>query len=332
MPHNFILTPDGTGAGLEVDLSTMAPWKPTIQQVRKIIQAYMIGGPQLTGIVPDEAMQFAPQQREVETIADMAFEAVRVGRLIDFGELPNTLIRDGGHRGGPLYAKGVLGQPFRDPWLLYHTWDERYSALYLINPCEPNKPNGDCEVVELEPAKFAGRETLTIGDRILYLPGQENPTMPDTYAARAAPSIWRYMPDSAAVMNRGGTPESAAAGNVLDPLMTCLMMLSTNGIERETIHADAKLQKSRARSGKPPIPSYDRVDSKPYVTAMMLRGRPRAGDNAGGTHASPVPHIRRGHLRTYASGVQSFIRDTLVNVTEDTRLSWLGRSHYEARR
>jgi len=332
MAHNFMLTPDGTGAGLEVDLSTMAPWKPTIQQVRKMIQAYMIGGPQLTGIVPDEAMQFAPRQNEVETISEMAFEAIRVGRLIDFGELPNTLIADGGRRGGPLYEKGVLCQPFRDPWLLYHTWDERHSAVYLINPCEPDKSNGDCEAVELEPAQFAGGGTLTIGDRLLYLPSQANPDKPNTYSARAAPSIWRFMPEAGEVMNRGKSPESAAAGNVLDPLMTCLMMLSTNGIERETIRANPKLQKSRLRSGKPPIPPYDRVNSKPYVTAMMLRGQPRAGESAGGTHASPVPHIRRGHLRTYASGVQSFIRDTLVNVTEDTKLSWLNRSHYEVRR
>jgi hypothetical protein len=318
----------GDGAFMECDLSTMAPWRPTIGQVRKIIESYLIGGPQLTGIVPEEAMQFAPRQREVELIGDMAFEAVKAGRLIDFGELPNALIKDGGHRGGPLYAAGVLNQPFRDPWLLYHTWDERNAAVYLINPCEPDRPNGDCEVVELEPAQFAGQGTLTIGDRILYLP---EPEKPDSYSARCAPSIWRFMPGAEAI-NNGEAPENAAAGNVLDPLMTCLIMLSTNGIERETVRVADKLQRARAKSGKPPIPPYDRVNSAPYVTAMMLRGRPRAGESLGGTHASPVPHIRRGHLRTYASGVQSFIRDTLVGVTEDTRLSWLNRSHYKVRR
>jgi hypothetical protein len=146
--------------------------------------------------------------------------------------------------------------------------------------------------------------------------------------------------DAAAVINNNLSPYAACAGNVLDPIVTGLMVLATKGIERETIAASEKLQKARRRSNKPPIPSYDRVNTALYVTAWSLGKTRVRGAERGGTHASPVPHLRAGHLRTYVSGRQTFVSDTLVNVSAATRqafksgkgdLSGLGlnRSHYE---
>ncbi|HEY2617480.1 MAG TPA: hypothetical protein VGI78_09105, partial [Acetobacteraceae bacterium] len=152
------------------------------------------------------------------------------------------------------------------------------------------------------------------------------------YHALPAPYALRFITDQVAraQINDGGTPGSAAAANVGDPLMTALLILNTRGVERETIAASEKLQKARRKSGKLPIPSYQRVNAAPYVTAIQMRGKARArGEDQGGTHASPVPHLRIGHPRTYADGHVTFIRDTLVNVEASQRAEFLRtRSHY----
>jgi hypothetical protein len=231
----------------------------------------------------------------------------------------------GGNRGGPLYTKGLIGNPFREPWLFMHTW-EGATAVYLVNLLERDKPaGGECEIVELNPARLEGFNALMMGDRVFLEP---RPDEPQKYHAHAIPSIWRYLPGMEA-MNGGKSPESAAAGNVLDPLMTALLILSTKGIARSTVTTSEKLAKARAKARKPPIPPYDVVDSRPYVTAIMARKARGRTEAKGGHHASPVPHFRMGHVRTLESGVQTFVRDALVNMTEDAKRAWMtGRSHY----
>jgi hypothetical protein len=43
-----------------------------------------------------------------------------------------------------------------------------------------------------------------------------------------------------------------------------------------------------------------------------------------------MPHLRRGHLRTYASGVQTFVRDTIVNVTDAERADFRARQRADS--
>ena len=68
----------------------------------------------------------------------------------------------------------------------------------------------------------------------------------------------------------------------------------------------------------------------PYVTAIQARGARRdTSESLGGHHRSPIPHIRMGHPREYASGKSIFIADTLVNVPPELRQGFKGRrSHY----
>ena len=110
--------------------------------------------------------------------------------------------------------------------------------------------------------------------------------------------------------------------------MTGLMILNTRNMPRNKVVASEKLNGSCVKRGKPIIPPYDRIDSSPYVTAILSR-QDRVAGAKGGTHASPMMHIRRGHIRNYASGERRFISDTLVNATEDMRKQFVSqRSHY----
>ena len=77
----------------------------------------------------------------------------------------------------------------------------------------------------------------------------------------------------------------------------------------------------RREQGKPPLKRITRVDVRHYMEAVTNSER-------GGTHASPVPHRRRGHLRQLPTGKQTWVRDSLVNVRfADEGLA--PRAHYQ---
>jgi hypothetical protein len=134
------------------------------------------------------------------------------------------------------------------------------------------------------------------------------------------------------LQNNGQSPQQAASCNIGDPIICCLMILATRGVERETIRPSEKLQRARMKNRKPPIPNYDRVNSEPYVTAVLARGHRERSEGLGGHHASPQFHIRMGHPRSYATGKSIWIADTLVNATDEQRAGFkANRSHYEVR-
>jgi hypothetical protein len=313
--------------GTEIDASQIGKWEPTVTQVRDVVLARLITGPDFAQMpLLPEAKMFAPTQREVELVNELSHEAVTAGRMIDFGLLPNEVIKLGGNRGGPVWQQGGLGQPFSDPWMLYHTW-EGGVAVYMVNPYE----NGDAEVAELQPVIAGGERMLILQDRGKFMRESGTAMQPKKYYCSVAPAQIRFIdhPKLQAEANNGGTPSSAAAGNIGDPLMAALMILNTRNVTRETVMVGARLQVARRRSGKLPIPPYDRVDTTQYVTAILARGHRARGADKGGTHSSPIPHLRMGHPRQYATGRSIFIRDTLVNVTDEQRAAFQRtRSHY----
>jgi hypothetical protein len=324
--------------GVERDPREIRKWLATVAGVRDAALSWMVTACDFTQTMPlaPEAKASFPTQREVERIGSSVHDAVTYGRVIDFGELPNEAIKLGGTRGGPLWNKGAFGQPFREPWILYHTWESgEQIGVYLVNLVERDKPTGDVEVVELQPINFGDRDRmLLIGDRALFEAHPELELAVGKYRVLVAPAQIRFSPGELGEhVNGGMTPTASAAANVGDPLMTALMILNTRNITRETVRVSDKLQNARRKSGKLPIPPYDRVNAAPYVTAILTRRK--AGDRVdlGGHHASPVPHLRLGHPRVYANGSSTFVRDTLVNVAKGARDEFLRtRSHYTVER
>ena len=332
MDLKFHKTKTSTVFGAEMDVKTIDQWKPTIGGMREAIQRWHVTATDFSAIFPLDplAARCMPTQREVEDVSEMAREAVAYGRVIDFGHLPNEVIMQGGNRGGPLWNAGGLGMPFREPWILYHTWEEG-TGIYIVNLLDYDKPaGGDFEVCELQPFRIDGNDLLMICDRGIF-DTVEGMLPEKKYHASVVPAQMRFHldPEVSRQANNGKSPESAACGNIGDPVMTALLILNTRNIQRETIRVSEKLNRARKRSGKPLIPPYERINAAPYVTAILARGKARRGEGLGGHHASPTPHIRMGHIRQYASGVRSFVRDTLVNVNDATRAEFLRtRSHY----
>lgn len=68
---------------------------------------------------------------------------------------------------------------------------------------------------------------------------------------------------------------------------------------------DAQAQKLRRLRGKKPLYTYK------VITITGKKRVPKEGK--GGTHASPVTHLRRGHWRHYKSGKRSWVEATLIN-------------------
>ena len=318
---------------LEIDANSFGVWNPNVTQARSTFLDHLVVWSPLVENLADlnpRARLFMMLSHEIEHTEAITCAAVAAGRLIDFGHLPNAVIKHGGSRGGPLWQRGAIHSPFREPWVFMHSWDASIgsqTAAYLVNPSN----DAAIEVCELQPVRLAGKGAFMIGDRVLF-DRSKAAAGSAMYHAVASPNIARFDNDPrvAEWLNNGGSPEAAAAGNVGDPTMTAMLILSTCNVERATIRADEKLQRSRIKRGKPPIPNYDIVNSMPYVTAIQARGASReTGESLGGHHRSPIPHIRMGHPREYASGKSIFIADTLVNVPPELRQGFKGqRSHY----
>lgn len=119
--------------------------------------------------------------------------------------------------------------------------------------------------------------------------------------------------------------------NCLDPFVTALLLLHTDGVPVDQIDPPEKLQKARRKADKPLLPSRLRIDSATYVTVLGMR-RQRHKVSLGGTHASPIPHRRLGHWRYFKNGHPRIrIPDALVNVKHETRAAFM-RSHYRVKR
>jgi hypothetical protein len=298
-----------------------------------VMNGMFTSGPGLEG----DTVKFMPTNAELDTIAEMALGAINSGQFIDFGYWPNRFIITASNRGGNLYQESAIGHPFSTPWMFMHTWSDpemneyakdkfktwkdMSASAYLVNPFlnERNTTLGcDFEIMELTGIKVKNNILLALGDRAILMPTIE----PPPGYKYTADEEWEY------ATNKGRNRFAAAASNVLDPAMTGLLLLNSRGVTQDRIEVGSKLNKARIKSGKYPIPPYTRVNCTTYITAMLREKK----EHQGGTHASPVPHIRKGHWRKYRTGEKSFIMDTLVNTTEEQREMFKStRSHYSFR-
>lgn len=308
--------------GIESPVMDVLQWNPSVARVRDCVLERRIIGltvEPLPSSSPDNISATIPTQQQVEWMQNLAIDAVIHGRMIDFGHLPWKVIDRAATRVAEVWEGGPFVSPFTAAWLMYHT-SEADTGVHLIQPRENHY-----EVTELQPCLFGDVTALAICDRALIWSGVN--TQDQTCAG--IPSVLRYL-EGYKDTNGAVTPGIAAMGNLVSRLFTALLILNTRNIERTTITADAKLNKARAKSHKPPIPPYDRVTTAPYVTAIMARHQ--HSEDRGGTHASPIPHLRRGHPRTYSDGKVSLIRDTLVNVSADARATFRSaRTHYQVK-
>ncbi len=103
---------------------------------------------------------------------------------------------------------------------------------------------------------------------------------------------------------------------------TAIAMLNTRGCQIDLVRAPS-LQNERLRKlGKPPVPAHYNVDAREYFTALRAQ---KPSTKGSGTHASPIPHLRRAHERILANGSRTWIRSALINVRREGDIAFVER-------
>ena len=117
-------------------------------------------------------------------------------------------------------------------------------------------------------------------------------------------------------------------GSLADGLAASCMVLSTKGIKVRIEEPSPKLNAKRLRQGKPLLRAVTFVDARTYYEAA-------ARTVQGGHHASPVPHLRRGHIRHLTDGrkfrdgrTEKWINSMLINCQSLSDIH-PPRDHYE---
>jgi hypothetical protein len=136
--------------------------------------------------------------------------------------------------------------------------------------------------------------------------------------------LFRHTPDGTTVTAAGGDgsnedQEDRVAAS-LYPLS--IAILNTRGCSVDLKRAPTFLNAKRKRQGKHPIPASYNVDSSEYFTAL---GSAAKAENFGGTHASPIPHLRRAHERVLQNGKRIWIPSTLINVRNEGDIAFVER-------
>lgn len=296
-------------------LGGMTAWlTPSIEGIRNAILEPTI-------IVPAIPEQTAEEVRMFSMAGVEVTRAVQAGRLFDMGYVPNELIRKESRRAGDLYAAGHLGHPFREAYALFHTW-EQGASVYLVKPS-----NGMGFIVsELFAMVTANGSRCLLQQDV----GMLASITPEQYTGRVATGALIRL-----AMERGmpAPDEGAQIGNLVEPVLSLILLLATDGVAVTKIEPDAKLNKARVKNRKPVIPSHWRVHTGPYITALSHLGQ--RGDTAakGGGHSTPRPHLRRGHLRhksDYHGGGTVWVRDALVMMKDGAEIaSTFGRTFYQ---
>lgn len=313
-------------------MRNIRPWpKPTVEAIRNAVLAGMF-------LVPSESAEMDADTRFLSSLTEAFTLAVTGGRLFDLGHIPNAVIKSEAGRASGLFEAGHIGHPFREPYAFFHTWDagsvgvtkasgvgDYCGSLYVVDPFDMHAasggvvPEGTFLVCEAQAVQTLGRNVLFVGDAVSARVVRNPATGKVGYQARLARS---------ALFRRVGPPEVGAASSLLDPIMSCLLLLATDGIEVKTVEAPERLNRQRAKAGKPAIPSHYAVKAGAYVTALNAR-TVRRSEPKGGHHASPVPHLRRGHIRHLPSGSTTWVRDAVINLKSPD--APIARSFYQRR-
>lgn len=260
--------------------------------------------------------------------AAMAQE-IRTAQVFDFGDVEDVKLREEAKRGGKLWNEGFLRMPFRSCIFWYeHRADpeivtnplllrQRYCTVAVEVPSDlagiMRKAEWRDPIVLI--ADFLRAEEFRGGNKVAYMLASAC-----VLGCSDKHHLWHgRLIESLA---RDPTTEQAArfVGSMADGVVGLSMVLATKGVPMRHDDPSPQLNAKRERSGKPPMTRVTFVNTHAYYEAVKNTA-------AKGTHASPVPHLRRGHIRTYKDGHRVWIKDMLVNAKSYAELG--NRDHYE---
>jgi hypothetical protein len=232
---------------------------------------------------------------DVAFLRNMIRSTASEGRIIDFGFIPNEILKQEANRARDLFETNELQHPF-DRWLGLTAWEGGYCG-YHISP-NPSFPD---EILVLE---IYGIAVPNAGDMLLVY---------DIVSIKIngyKKTIISPLNMHVSEMNAPDALERRAA-NSLDPTVTMLRLLADASIPVVYRPAPEKLNKRRAQQGKPLIPAHHIVETRDYVATLSAHATEHT--RHGGHHSSPIAHWRRAHKRALASGRVVPVRSSKVN-------------------
>jgi hypothetical protein len=230
-------------------------------------------------------------------------EVVAEGRMIDFGFLPNQMIKTESIRSRKMFEAGEFQHPY-ETWLAISSW-EGGACGYYFTPHPEDK--GAVLCIELYGVSIPnGPDTILVYDIVGVAVHGEGDTR-----------VHPHPMDDAAGYGNNIADMQARGANCLDPLVTMLRLLADASIPLVDHPAPTSLNKRRTKRGQFAIPSHFTVDTRDYVTAFRAA---QAGATEKGTHASPVAHWRRAHKRHLPDGRVVPVRSSKVNWRDTAEL------------
>lgn len=256
-------------------------------------------------------------------VYEILAKAAMSAQVFDFGPIKEKDLIEESKIGGSLMSDGLLKPPYPSVLYWYTLTDINYSVRAL---------SGNTDTIRYGTLLHYEDDVYYIADFVAASPDfaadvkhailSDNPSRDEREQMNGAKFL--FMSSGVGVIraaeggrwgghlyDRPGTQHSSVAdatvlGALADGVSAMSMILATKGIGLRREPAPAKLNVKREKAGKPPYPSVTYVDARQYFEAVQ-----RAA--LGGTHASPVPHLRRGHRRTYSDGRSTWVRSCMVN-------------------
>lgn len=290
-PHDVMLPQDEAKFWMIQFIEHLADWP--LKSAEAFRNALL--GPKATVAV--NPMLGIEKKEELDFLKGYIIKTVEDGRMIDFGFLPNEAIKAESLRSRTAFEAGELPHPYED-WVAVTSWEGGFNGYFFS--CDPDKPNSTFCIEMYGLAVPDALDVVLIYDVIkidvegigntVILPGKT------------------IIPD----YDADGDQAQARGANCLDPLVTMLRILSDASIPVVDHPEPLKLNKQRAKQGKPPIPAHATVLTKDYVTEFRS-GHAAKAPSKGGHHASPTAHTRREHMRKLHSGRFVHVRSSKVN-------------------
>ena len=284
--------------------------------------------------------QYSKTWSEKDATKLLLTTAERVSRaeVFEFGEIKEPhLIREGRH-GGEMMQQGLLETPY-ESCVFWHTLSD---LLYVENRGSfvmNNRLRYATVVTQLK-----GRHSTDCDDFTYYIAADfvrvlpqvvkeiDHPTRKGaTYYGCLGVGVFRPSKTDrwtgSLILHRENKSmdtiienETMILGSIVDTITSLSMILATKNVGLRVEKASEKVNKKREKKGKPPYPAVTYVDVQRYMEAA-------ARSATAGTHASPIPHLRRGHIRNYRNGGRSWVRPALVNCRSLKDIK--PRDHYE---
>ena len=250
------------------------------------------------------------------------------GRMFDMGHLKNEAIAKEGDRAKELYRSNRIGHPFAPSgspldsvYAIFHRW-EGGSAMYSVSPHPVT--NNELRMTIAEATAFVDldmKPMWLVATEMTIAMFADRPNMLKVYAVDSA------MP------SKTDDQLNNVCNTTLQPILASMLLLATDGVETQEEIANERVNKRRIHERKTPYPNYFRVNTGPYITALTMTREQKRALYQGGHHASPIPHLRRAHIRhkhIMHGGGEVWVRDSVINLRDPN--APLQRSFYSTQR